>query len=278
MSQQACPEREPQLEALLFSEISDADRHALERHLALCPGCREALHDARRAWHALSKIEAPSPFEDSERDPWSEFRARLESHRHRAPRPSSSARTWVAMAAVLLVGVGLGRILSPTGGSPALPAAPTAVDTARVEAESLAALERAELLADTGVRYVDGLRELLSEVAEVTIAVDSSTGVLSTREHARSLLRDGRLLQRRLDPERDRLFLQSIRRAEVFLEELAALEPRTEEGDVRLLKASLSETSLRSDLDRLDLDREVTRALEASGGLATEIDLSRKEF
>jgi hypothetical protein len=273
MTRPPCADREPQLEALLFDELAASEREALEAHLEACAPCREAIEDARLALRALAEIqdpprafEGPTPASD---EAWNTFRAWVEK---RPETPSAGAARRAALAAVLLLGIGIGWFL-------AKPGPPAAMRT--TEEGTLDSLIRADLLADAGVRYVDGLRELFSDLTELSDEPLTVERAVATRERARSLLRDGRLLERALDPERDRQFLRAIGRAEIFLEEIAALEPSINggnRGSVRLLRASLSESRLPSDLARLDVRREVESALAGSGSLADESLYRRKDF
>ncbi len=270
-----CPDREPHLEAFLFDELSVEERIEIEAHLKECAPCREALADARVALQALAEIkDPPQPFEvpkgAAPEEAWNVFRARVET----TP-PSSGSLPVLALAAVLLLGIGIGWFVAPRRGTPPDPVAEAAEDA---DEGSLEALVRADLLADAGVRYVDGLRELFSDLTELSLETLTLDRAVAARERARSLLRDGRLLERSLDPDRDRHFLRAIGRAELFLEEIAALEPSTHHGSVRLLQASLSASRLPGDLARLDLRREVETALESSGVLAEESLYRRKDF
>jgi Putative zinc-finger len=266
-----CPDREPRLEALLFDDLAPGEREILEAHLVGCAPCREALEDARLALQALGAIDdPPRAFVAAEPtapdEAWKAFRARVE----KTPAPESvSGGRLLALAAVLVLGVAIGWLLAHRG--------ETRPDQSGGQ-NGLEALVRADLLADAGVRYVDGLRELFSELTELSLETLTVERAIAAQEQARSLLRDGRLLERSLDPERDRHFLRAIGRAELFLEEIAALEPSGENGSMRLLQASLSASRLPSDLARLDMRQEVESALEGSGALANESLYRRKDF
>ena len=269
MTKPPCPDQEPRLEALLFGELAAGEREILEAHLDECAPCREALDDARVALEALATIEdPPRAFEIAEATApdyaWNAFRTRVATR----TTPAGSGRLF-ALAAVLILGIGIGWALAPRGRSvsPLVPGD-----------DGLEALVRADVLADTGVRYVDGLRALFSDLTEHSFETLTLEQAVTARERARSLLRDGRLLQRSLDTNRDQLFLRSIGRAELFLEEIAALEPSGQRSNVRLLRASLSASRLPLDLERLDVRRDVETALEGSGSLADESLYRRKDF
>ncbi len=276
-----CPDREPQLEALLFDDLAASERERLEAHLKECAPCREALEDARLALQALAAIQdpprafPPTPTEGAapaSDEAWKAFRARVDEST--APRSASAGRI-LPLAAVMVLGIGIGWFLAHRGQPHPTRTAPMGEVA---EENRLEALVRADLLADAGVRYVDGLRELFSDLTALSLDTPSVERAVATRERARSLLRDGRLLERSLDPDRDRHFLVAIGRAELFLEEIAALEPSGYDGSVRLLKANLSASRLPRDLARLDLRRDVESALEGSGSLADESLYRRKDF
>jgi hypothetical protein len=99
----------------------------------------------------------------------------------------------------------------------------------------------------------------------------------STREEALNLIRDGRLLRRTLDPGRDSAFLTTINRAEVVLEELAAVENDSEGRGVELLQATLRGSKLLLQIAALNVEKEVDIALAASGWIGEEL-VERKEF
>ncbi len=249
-----------------------------------CEPCREALEDARLALQALAGIKdpprafEPTPTEGAgpaSDEAWKAFRARVDE----STAPRSASADWILpLAAVMVLGIGIGWFLAHRGQPHPTRTAPMGEVAEVVGENRLEALVRADLLADAGVRYVDGLRELFSDLTELSLDTLSVERAVATRERARSLLRDGRLLERSLDPDRDRHFLVAIGRAELFLEEVAALEPSGYDGSVRLLQANLSTSRLPRDLARLDLRRDVESALEGSGSLADESLYRRKDF
>ena len=289
----SCPEHEASLQALLFGELEGADKEALEHHLRICTRCRLALEDARLGLRALSSLEEdPLPYseheaagEQSQSDiVWVDFQKRLRLHE--AVGSSTSWRSTyrvVAAAALVIVGFTAGRWLTPRldSVSTELPAESVAqgsgADTLRVEARAVEALARAELLSDVGLSYVVGLQDLLNEVMQYSVGNISYGDLAISRERARELIRDGRLLRRTLDATRDQMFLTTINRAEVFLEELAVLEIDTNNADVRIVQASLSRSGLHDQISALDVENEVALALEASGWIGEEI-VERKEF
>ncbi|HXV59409.1 MAG TPA: zf-HC2 domain-containing protein [Vicinamibacteria bacterium] len=262
MTNSACPDFEGLMERLLFGDLTEPSRENVERHLSVCGDCRDAFDDAKLAMEALRDIEAPPlPYADTPK-----VIRTLDLQRSRSP------SRWMAMAAVLLIGVGIGYFL-PRGGEE-----PEVALGAPVDPDALAALERAELLSDVGVRYTDGLRGVLEELLELAVLDLTADEAAYTRERARTLIRDGALLERLLDSEKDRDLLRAIRRAEPFLEELAALESSTTETNVRHLQASLRDSNLPSTLAELALDDDIESALASSGWLANDNPLPRKDF
>ena len=281
MTQTPCPEFEARLEASLFGELDAAEQTAVDAHVTECAGCRDALEDARVAFAALSDIaDPPLPYPEVEVDAeraekaWSQFQKRVKPDP--APRiPRHRAYELLAMAAMLVIGIGLGslaRLETPDASDP------VAVAELEIAPEAIEALERAELLSDVGVRYVDGLQGLLVDVMSFSVEGVSTEDVVLTRERANELLTDGRLLELALDADEDRDFLRAIRRAELFLEELAAVEASTSGTGVGVFQASLAESHLTDDLAALDLNAKVSLAIEASGWIGRDGDASRKEF
>ncbi|TDI46698.1 MAG: hypothetical protein E2P02_04735 [Acidobacteria bacterium] len=282
----ACTDREAQLEALLFSELDRAAETALREHVEHCSGCREALDDAQVAFAALSTIsDPPLPYEDkwsenseseSAEKAWAALKRRLEPEISlEAGARAHRVYELLAMAAVLVIGIGLGLLATPP--SAGLPEV-AGLENLDIAPEALLALERAELLSDVGVRYVDGLQDLLVGVMELSVDVVTTEDLFLTRERASELLRDGRLLETALDADNDRDLLRAIRRAELFLEELAALESSTSGTGVGVFQASLEGSRLPAQLAAIDLNTKVSLALEASGWIGREERGSRKEF
>jgi hypothetical protein len=296
-----CAEHEAQMEGLLFGELQGAEKEALEHHLEVCPRCRRALEEAKHGLEALSSLkEAPLPYsehqsavaESSQTDiAWVDFRRRLSLTKvaeEKAP-PRAISRWWsdyrlAAAAALVIVGIAVGRWTTPQMGSPERSAAPGAsvqdvssLASLTVEAQAVEALARAEILADVGLRYVTGLQDMLHSVTDLSVRDVSATDMAVTRERARDLIRDGRLLRRSLDHEKDVMFLDAISRAEIFLEELAALEVDPSGANVRIVQAALRKSQLSNKLSALNVENEVALALEASGWIGQEL-VQRKEF
>jgi len=297
----ACAEHEAQLEALLFGELQGAEKEALEHHLEVCPRCRQALAEAKHGLEALSSLkEAPLPY--SEYQPatagpsqpniaWVDFQKRLSLKKGVEDKESGrvSNRWWsdyrlAAAAALVIVGVAVGRWTTPPIAAPVRPTGATvslqdvsSLESLTVEAHAVEALARAEILADVGLRYVTGLQDMLHSVTDLSVRDVSATDMAITRERARELIRDGRLLRRSLDQEQDVMFLDAITRAELFLEELAALEVDSSGANVRIVQAVLRESQLPNKLSALNVENEVALALEASGWIGQEL-VQRKEF
>jgi hypothetical protein len=263
----ACPEQEPALEALLFGELSGADRGALEDHLEGCERCRSALADARRAAAGLEALgEPPLPYPSvttgggETTAEWTEFKRRL------APR-----RRWqpLAAAALLLVGVGLGRWLLPGHGSDAPPVGVTA-ETAGVGAEAVDALARAEVLTDLGIPYMEGLQGIMTRVLDMHMEEVDEQSLAAVREQARMLVSDGRALRRLLDEEQDGEFLAAVWRAELYLEEIAALDRLAGAETLTLVQRELRGSGLADRLASVDVQGAARTALQASGWIGQE--------
>jgi hypothetical protein len=290
----ACPERESALQELLFGELGVVERKELEHHLAVCSRCRRALGDARHGLAALSMLEdAPLPFGEHEMtsdEPthpevaWVDFQRKLRL-RQDQEEERTTASWWLhraaAAAALLVLGFGLGRwgtASRESGGGVTDPHAQSAsIDELKVDAQAVEALTRAELLSDVGLRYVNGLQQLLQGVMETPAGDVKAVDIASTREQAADLIRDGRLLRRTLDPSRDGAFLDTIDRAEIMLEELAAVENDPGGTSVRIVQATLRGSRLLYQIAALNVQKEVDIALEASGWLGEEL-VERKEF
>lgn len=297
----ACAEYEPFLERLLFGELEEAEKVAIEQHLEGCSQCRTALADAKQGLAALDAVdEPPLPFpEEAEDSPvsseaaWSDFQKRVDPSswkgRERGAsnqKPDSSSTPWwlpyrgAAAAALLLVGFGAGQwFAAPRDVAQPAPASLTSAgfEVLRVEAGAVEALARAELLSDVGLRYVIGLQDLLQGVMTLAVGGAERTDLSATRDDARGLIRDGRLLRRSLDPAKDELFLSAINRAELFLEELAAVEGNGTGTGVRVVQAALLESQLSDQIAAIDLESEVDRALEGAGWIGEDF-ARRKEF
>ena len=97
-----CPTCEAMVDAYVDGELSATENAAFEQALAACPGCRERLARAREMSGLLRALPAePAP---------DLLRARIERElRSIAGRPWQRTR-WMAMAASLLVALGVGWI------------------------------------------------------------------------------------------------------------------------------------------------------------------------
>ena len=279
----ACPEREPDLQRYLFGQLEGDVLKEIDRHLGECGGCRGALEEAALGLSALKEVEeAPLPFRESAPAPeelmraeeaWASFMGRVRGSGTGERTYIFSYRT-VAAAALLLIGVGIGRWLIPVlerAGSPPAGEIPAVTVQIGVAPEALEALVRAEFLTDLAIPYVEGVLQLTASVMELDSDEDVLDRIVTLRTRARDLLGDGRLLRRHLEQERDRDFLATIGKAELFLEELVALGGESE-GSWRLseIQDTLQMTRLGDRLVALDVSGAVSEALEASGWIGEE--------
>jgi predicted anti-sigma-YlaC factor YlaD len=285
-----CNEMEPELQKLLFGELDEAEKAAVEHHLEMCSRCRAAFEDAKVGLSALGTLEeAPLPYSEARAVPadpdqsnvaWTDFQQRLQPKGQKKTVRWSGLYKAAAAAACMVIGFGLGRVgttdeeaIVEENISETL----AELDTLRVEPAAVEALARAEILSDLGRQYVDGLDGLIEDVMTASVGNVRPTELALTRERARELIRDGRLLRRSLDPHQDQLFLSAIQRAELFLEELAAVQGNGAGTSVRIVQATLRDSRLSDQFAALDLDKEVTMALAATGWIGEEL-VQRKEF
>ena len=293
-----CAEWEPRLLQRLLGELDDEHRRDLELHLETCTRCAHALASARVGLGALGALEQPPlPFGDPLSPPgteaaesqsghdsepggrarWHDFVRQQRLERSPPRVVASSGWRLLAAAALLLIGFGLGRLQSAGAPAPAGSLPSNASVTAETyggqtsfSGDSIAALARAELLADQGIGYVSGLQHAVAEVLELEVERLDSIALADTRERARELIRDGRFLRRTLDTRLDGQLLHAIDRAELLLEEVAALAAGSEGLQVTLVQEELRSSDLQDLLAELDVERQVDLAIAASGDLATE--------
>ena len=289
----ACPEREPSLQAYLFGELEGESGVELERHLEECAACRHALAEARQGLAALEELEeTPLPYYEpgpvaartaGAGEAWTAFLKRMRTGASGAAtsdlrRRNPFALGAVAAAASLIVGVGLGLwVFQPGRVQPSFSADELIAEGGGlgVDREAVDALARAEFLADLALPYVNGVLGMWSEI----MALEPERVVMGklgqTRTCARELIRDGRLLRRGLDPDRDEVFLSVIGRVELFLEEVAALGDEAETTlNLLLLQETLRGSRLGDRLVALDVNSALVTALEASGWIGEEHELS----
>jgi hypothetical protein len=285
----ACPDREPQLQAYLFGELSGELLSDLEDHLRQCRQCGKALEEAEHGLKALRVLdETPLPFNetvyhareniDADRA-WSVFLKeiqaggrgikRIDSRKLNAP-----ALAAVAAAAILLIGVGVGRwsLQSEQVQIPPDTGELIAEEVIRrIDQRAVDALLRAELLADLAVPYVDNVLKLTSEILSIDTEQIAAGELAETGARARELVRDGWLLRRGLDPDRDSTFLSVIGKVELFLEEVAVLAPESESrSDLLDIQQNLRSSRLGDRLVALDVNDALVIALEASGWIGED--------
>ena len=280
---EACPDREPVLERYLFGTMEGREKAELLEHLEGCRGCRLALTEAGSGLEALDELEDPPlPFGETSLLPdvkagaeaaWNAFVAgSIGPGSRRRSLPGMRA---VAAAALILIGIGIGYWGIP--GDQQMPDDLVAIEGIEVDAVAVEALVRAEFLADLGLPWIDGVLQLVAEVMDLESGEVTTGSLESIRAKALDLLRDGRLLQRRLEPERDRTFLATIDRAAYFLEDVVIFGVEGgEEGSLSELRETLQLTGLGDRLVALDVDGAVSEALEASGWIGEEYALSRE--
>ncbi len=285
-----CNAMEPELQRLLFGELDETEKAAVEHHLEMCRRCRAAFEDAKVGLAALVALEeAPLPYSEPGAVPgdpgqsnvaWMDLQQRLRVKERKKTVRWSGFYKVAAAAALVLIGFGLGRV-GTTGEEAIVPGNISEtladLDTLRIEPAAVEALARAEVLSDLGRQYVDRLDGLIVDMMNATVGTVTATELAMTRERARELIRDGRLLRRSLDSGQDQLFIIAINRAELFLEELAAVQENGAGTSVRIVQATLRDSRLSDQFAALDLDKEVTMALAASGWIGEEL-VQRKEF
>ncbi len=260
----ACTSFDAELHDLLLGEIEPAQQALLEAHLSSCVSCRVALEEARDGLLALEGLEeSPLPFRDvgeaestSMHSPvyresaWLDFKSSLGS-------PAPVAREalgfrLLAAAALLLLGIGLGMQL---GNRRAGPITSAKASDERIEPETIASLARIELLTDVGVGYTQGVRDLLDHMSGMDADRATPAELEATREIARDLVRDGRLLRRTLDPARDRVLLAAVNRAELVLEEIAAVGSSGLGAPSSSVDLAVHDDVLRTQLTSVTIDR-----------------------
>ena len=96
-------------------------------------------------------------------------------------------------------------------------------------------------------------------------------------DSAAALIQDGRLLRHALDPAADRLFLEAIDRAELVLEEVAAVEEKGGDANITLVQSTIQDTGLADRLSAVNIESEMIRSLTLASRLAAETTL-RKEY
>ncbi len=276
----ACPDREAALADYVFGTLPEPERHQLAEHVTTCAACRYALSEAQAGFNALDTLVSPPlPFFDYEAsgaDVPIGHPSRTAANRAdvlpvveqslstRRMREHSWYWQGAAAAALVLIGIGVGRWLPPAG-------APTDVlpEPRRelgIGSEEIDARARAEVLLELGVPWVGDLTDLLTWVSDPTLA---RPRVQDLREQARRLIRDGQALRAALDPEQEPHLVATVNRAEVFLEEVAALDPVA--GPAFFSDVELS--AIRIEVTAADPVGAAARALVASGWPSPERDL-----
>lgn len=188
-------------------------------------------------------------------------------HRGKSAARWPSWSGWAAAAAVLLVGVGLGRWTLP-GGDESAPRSDPARET-WIQPAQIEALARAEVLLDLGVPWLEDLQAVLTGVIDATEAGAPEAALPELRRQARRLVLDGRKLRAALDAERDAELLATVVHAEVFLEEVAAFEP----GRAPDFFTPSELSDLRVGFAAADARGAADRAILASGWIASESGL-----
>jgi hypothetical protein len=221
-----------QIELYFYGELAETGRRDVERHLAACPACRQALDDLSLIRSALAKrpqVDAP-PSGD-----WSAFMARLDAAvaRQRAEpttpsvRPAGIGFPLLTMAALLTL-VTL-TVLLVAGTRPAPPAA---LELSRGEQAEEAAAP--PVLAAVGQQHLERSKLVLLGLAGRDADQTTPADWQYERELASRLLDDTRLY--RLAAER---------------EGLAAMADVMRDLEFVLLQTSLTEGGARSELSQI---------------------------
>ncbi len=188
-------------------------------------------------------------------------------HDAKTPARWPSWSGWAAAAALLLVGVAVGRWTLPGGDDAAAPSDPPR--DAWIQPAQIEALARAEVLLDLGVPWLESLQAVLTGVIDAVEDGASEAALRELHQQARRLVLDGRKLRAALDAERDAELLATVVHAEVFLEEVAAFEP----GRAPDFFTPSELSDLRAGFAAADARGAADRALLASGWIAAESGL-----
>lgn len=88
-----CENTRERLPDWLSNQLPEAERQALETHLAHCPACQQEAAAFRQLWHSMGSIAAPEPGEQV-RPRFYRMLAEFEAEANREPWPAKLQRLW----------------------------------------------------------------------------------------------------------------------------------------------------------------------------------------
>ena len=159
-----------------FSDLLDGVAvEGAEKHLARCPACRAQLESLDRLRARLRDL----PLEEAPRHLWEGIEARLSADpakRRRMGWPSLVALQVAAMAAVFVIGLGLGSLFSDEGSEVGLPAEDSPVGSvSTVELPPASVEEAIAEVARQGAEYQAALRRLETMAQQAGTPLPSMT-------------------------------------------------------------------------------------------------------
>lgn len=232
MNPERCEEFEAAIVAELSGSLDSAEREALRVHVATCPRCAAEAESLGRLWRGLEPeaTEGPSPFLAAR---FERMLAReIEAGSPAAAKPArsvavapSALRRWAAVAAMLVVGLGLGWALAGGGRNDELAALRAEVGSLR---ETMAVALLAERSPSERLRAVAYGRDYAARdprVADALLAALANDPDVNVRLAALAAL----VPNVRLPEERQRL-VRTVSKQDSPLVQLSAIDLLLESG------------------------------------------------
>ncbi len=239
-----CQHIEALLTEKLFGELGAPQEQQLNAHLSECAACRATLAELQNVLQAVGKPARPQMPEHFWEGYWDRLRTRMEkealqkiSFRERV-RELLAVR-WVpalriaAAAALVLLGIIIGRNFQPQLEQTVSVQTPAPFDVAKAEEISL---RTSHLL--------DRSKILLLGVVNEDFTAASTQDIARQRKVSRELLTEVRNLQTVLPNSHDRRLLQLVQQLELVLMQIAALEIEHDLSNVKLVREGIDREGL----------------------------------
>ncbi len=260
-----CKDIQSMIPGSLGPECDEELRRIVGEHIASCPGCAREYEESRSVVEILGTRERPELSDAF----WMRWNDRLERgldeiDRERSVKITAVPHSWFgprirlfgtvsAAAALLLIGIAIGRFLPGSSGRDRVAAVVPTAPVSTVTSDAMKFLDRSKLVL------------LGMDVADTAADADFTPEYRRLREISRELLRESPVLQERLGDANQVRLAALLSELDIILIQIANIDERHETQDLELIRAGMERKDL---LFKIGLETIVTDSMNESSAVS----------